>query len=150
MQSVSPSELCPDCPCPSTCNRSQTFCKWASSGNDVQRRHICAASVQQPCAQTRISLPPVRVQAQNLWRSVRGFVRSGMKLTPKEVRRARLAICQACPSYDLAQKRCRVCGCKNSAKVFVASDKCPLDPPRWLAIGPPVEPERTVDSGSSR
>jgi hypothetical protein len=84
--------------------------------------------------------PSAQQQARNLWVSLKRFVRSGGELAPKAERARRLAICLGCDKYDQAQKRCRVCGCKNSAKVWLASDRCPLDPPKWTAIGPPASP----------
>jgi hypothetical protein len=76
--------------------------------------------------------PPVATQAASLWRSIKGFVKSGGKLASKAERARRLAICLGCEKYDASQKRCRVCGCKNSAKVYIASDKCPLD--KWSEV----------------
>lgn len=80
------------------------------------------------------SFPPLATQIGNLFRSARLFAKSGFKLAPRDVRRARLAICQACPRYDHAQGRCLECGCANSAKVWIAADKCPLTPPKWESV----------------
>lgn len=79
------------------------------------------------------SYPPLAEQAVNLWRSLRGFVKSGLKLAPKAVRAERQAVCEPCEHYDAIAKRCRVCGCLGKAKVYIASDRCPLEPPKWDA-----------------
>jgi hypothetical protein len=76
--------------------------------------------------------PPLVTQAQNLFRSARGFVRSGFKLASKLERARRLEICRVCPKY--VGNRCSVCGCASAAKTWVASDRCPLDPPKWSAV----------------
>ena len=97
-------------------------------------RHICERAAAMPATG---SYPPIPQQARNLFRTALGWVRGGFKLAPRKVRRQRLAICEACDKYDQVQKRCRVCGCANSAKVWIASDQCPLNPPKWGAISQP-------------
>ena len=92
------------------------------------------ASEPFPLAPRPVEYPSIERQASNLFRTALGWARSGFKLAPKEVRRARLAICEACEWYDATQKRCTQCGCVNSAKVWIASDQCPLDPSKWPAI----------------
>jgi hypothetical protein len=92
--------------------------------------------------------PSVGRHVANLFRSARRFVASGLRLAPKSIRQARLTICQACPKYDQQQRRCTVCGCVNSAKVWVAADQCPLDPPKWRSVPlPPATnpPHRVAD-----
>lgn len=53
-----------------------------------------------------------------------------------------LAICQACPMFADTKGRthCRLCGCSLSAapdglnnKIAMATESCPLDPPKWTA-----------------
>ncbi len=78
------------------------------------------------------TFPTVREQAHNLRQSLRGFVASGLALAPKTERARRQSICQACPKY--VDGRCTACGCFVTAKVWVASDRCPLDPPKWEAV----------------
>lgn len=43
----------------------------------------------------------------------------------------RLGICRACPEFDQADGRCRVCGCYANLKTRLATSHCPLIPPRW-------------------
>jgi hypothetical protein len=95
--------------------------------------HVVTDAERAAMAQ-KAEYPPLLEQIGNLWRSLMLFARSGGKLAPKTVRRARLAICMECPQFDTAKKRCRKCGCAQSAKVFIAADQCPLDPPKWRAV----------------
>jgi hypothetical protein len=120
---------CSKCPCPDKCDGWQSFCEWAAREpqDPVQMRHICNRGLTGQST----SYPSVGQQAKNLFRSALGFARSGFKLAPRAVRRARLAICEGCEHYDLVARRCRKCGCRQSAKVWVAADKCPLLPPKW-------------------
>jgi hypothetical protein len=90
--------------------------------------------VQADPAPARAGFPAVRDQVWNLWRAVKAFVRSGCAVAPRSVRKARQAVCDACPLYDAVQRRCRQCGCAMSAKVYIAADQCPLDPPKWEAM----------------
>jgi hypothetical protein len=48
-----------------------------------------------------------------------------------EERDRRLDICRACPEYDAANDRCRKCGCVGKWKAKLATEHCPLDPPKW-------------------
>jgi hypothetical protein len=71
--------------------------------------------------------PAVVQQVRNLWRDFKAFVRSGGKLAPKALRRARLAVCEApCEKWDKQQRRCVQCGCKEDVKVYSLVAKCPL------------------------
>lgn len=48
---------------------------------------------------------------------------------PADVRRARMAICQACPFADVGVKRkffCSKCGCVLEGKTRVAGESCPI------------------------
>lgn len=57
---------------------------------------------------------------------------------PQRVIDQRLAICKACPQYDEARNRCKLCGCCSGPsqkkwlnKLALASEECPDRPPRW-------------------
>lgn len=47
----------------------------------------------------------------------------------------RLALCLACPELDGG--RCRLCKCVVEKKALMATQACPLGPPRW---GPAPSP----------
>jgi hypothetical protein len=136
---------CAGCPCTPEgiqCRRRPDYCAWVAA-EDVERyAHITNTSRlvadhpigDYPPITNQVNYPSMATQTANLWRSLKAFVRSGGKFAPRQVRAGRLAICQACPKYDPQQKRCTSCGCVNSAKVYIAADACPLDPPRWKAV----------------
>lgn len=62
------------------------------------------------------------------------WAKSGFKVRSAEEAEAVLNICRACPHYagetGLLKVACRVCGCSRK-KVFLASEHCPDNPPRW-------------------
>jgi hypothetical protein len=132
---------CPSCPCPDVCLQWPDFCEWAKHKDESRYAHICNRS---RIGTDRAKYPPIVQQARNLFRSALGLARSGFRLAPKSIRRERLEICHGCEHYDLAQERCRVCGCANSVKAWVASDGCPLPIPKWgpviAAVPPPTLP----------
>jgi hypothetical protein len=121
---------CDRCPCPDVCLANAKWCAKAESpaATPLELKAICGAS--------RLSrdgglhaYPPAKTQATNLFRAVRAFLRSGFKIATRKERQARLAVCLGCDLYDQVRKRCRKCGCMNSAKVWIAADKCPLN--KW-------------------
>jgi hypothetical protein len=81
--------------------------------------------------------PSIVTQAGNLAKAVGRFVASGLKRVDEETYQERLAICRTCDQYDAAQKRCRLCGCKTTAKLRMASESCPLLEPKWSAVTSP-------------
>lgn len=52
--------------------------------------------------------------------------------------RGRLEICGACEHWT--GSACRLCGCATAAKLRLATERCPDDPPRWPAIGGAADP----------
>ena len=75
--------------------------------------------------------PAARTQAKNLFRSVKGWVKSGCRLAPKAIRQIRQATCNACPFWN--GSRCSKCGCRQ-VKLWLATESCPDQPPRWTAV----------------
>jgi hypothetical protein len=41
----------------------------------------------------------------------------------------RLAICRTCEYFE--RERCKICGCVASWKTRLATEHCPLSPPKW-------------------
>jgi hypothetical protein len=79
------------------------------------------------------SYPPIAEQAANAAKAAGRFVASGLKTVDKAEYERRLAICKACDQYDAKQARCVLCGCRTKYKLRMATESCPLDPPKWLA-----------------
>lgn len=46
-----------------------------------------------------------------------------------ELAKQRTAICEQCPLFDKAARRCRECGCFVDEKVKYQNEKCPVG--RW-------------------
>ncbi len=121
--------------------------QWLESGSDVQKRHAAFRLAQPDAVEFADRTPEVRslpaypswtAMAGNLARAVGGVVSAAVHgepivATEKEQAR-RLAICHACAEwYDPEQERCRHggCGCFLSLKTRIATQHCPLDPPKW-------------------
>jgi hypothetical protein len=95
--------------------------------NAAKREACRKAVIRMAAGESGQSYPSRQEMVGNLFRSALGWARSGFKIAPREVRRERLATCEPCEKWDSIRKACRVCGCKTSAKVYVLSDKCPLN-----------------------
>ncbi len=109
--------------------------KWLESGTDHQKRHA-SFRLAQPDA--KLQYPSLFQQAKNLAHAVGGVVSAAVHGEPivatEEEQARRLAICHACAEwYDPEQERCPHggCGCFLSLKTRIASQHCPLDPPKW-------------------
>jgi hypothetical protein len=120
---------CADCPVPAgtKCHskRHTWFCRYAASGDPERIAHV----VSRNAAEGGTSFPPLATQAANLAGTVARFVASGGELATPEERARRLAICEGCEFFK--GRRCVKCGCRLRAKVAMASEHCPLDPPKW-------------------
>lgn len=76
------------------------------------------------------SYPPLAEQAGHLAGAVVRFVASGLEVTTAEERARRSSICVGCEEF-VPPGRCRHCGCRLGFKIRIASEHCPLDPPKW-------------------
>lgn len=126
----SPDRPCAHCPrvargLPMPC-RGEThprFCQLAEAGD--------AAYIALLCDSPPPSFPPLREQAGNLAGAVGRFVASGLEVSTPEEQARRLAICRSNECGRFLDGRCRECGCRLMAKVKMATEHCPLDPPKW-------------------
>lgn len=77
--------------------------------------------------------PPKLEQARNFAKAMWATAKRGMNNLPviasAEVGGRRLAICEACPSFDASSNRCRECGCVMSLKSQLVASTCPLN--KW-------------------
>lgn len=118
--------------------------QWLDSGSDVQKRHAAFRLAQPDAVELADRTPEVRslpaypawtAMAGNLASAVGGVVSAAVHgeaiVASEEEQARRLAICHACESYDPVGGRCRDCGCYLSWKTRIASQHCPLDPPKW-------------------
>jgi len=62
-----------------------------------------------------------------------GFVDALRKdFSREEVSRARMAICESCPSFFKLTKQCKECGCFMEVKTKLGNSKCPLG--KWKEV----------------
>lgn len=93
--------------------------------------HPILSMVQGPEVKTSLLTKFARLR-----RELAHWLKSGASLATRDVRRARLAICQLCPFYNasgnLGLGECQApgCGCTR-AKLALATARCPLKPPKW-------------------
>jgi hypothetical protein len=73
-----------------------------------------------------VQYPPLAEQIGNALTAGVKFLMSGGKLVSAEEHARRLAICQGgCEWYDPDQSRCKACGCADSAKAWIETQRCP-------------------------
>jgi hypothetical protein len=129
---------CARCPCPEVCLGSEDFCRTASADpqDPMMMRSICdrsrIAAGEPP--KPVLEYPSILAQAINATRAAKRVLAAAVQgdpiRVPPETYRDRLALCQSCESYDRIRARCSKCGC-TGLKLELATEKCPLDPPRW-------------------
>ncbi len=90
---------------------------------DAYRRHMIELAAP--------SYPAMAVQARNLARAFRDWAMDGFRRVGDDELTRRLAICATCPEWEPIEGRCRQCGCYGAWKARLASEHCPLDPPKW-------------------
>jgi hypothetical protein len=130
--------------------RYRVLCADDHPDHDAWREQMVAKATGE--APPEKNYPPIVTQVKNLFRAVRVFARSGFKLTPRKARLERLAICRTCEWFDESGPiaRCKQCGCSNSAKVWIATDGCPLIPPKWGPVTLDEQPPAPSSSPETR
>ena len=138
--------VCGNCPCPDVCLQRQDFCDLAAKRphDEVAMRHICARSKMTSTPRSaNAEFPSLMVQAGNLAGAIgraAGAVLTGQAVkVSQEVLNERQAECKKCE--NMIGDRCVLCGCWYRQKVKLATESCPMNPPRWKAIKPPAEPQ---------
>jgi hypothetical protein len=125
---------CPHCPCADVCTASPAYCGWAAKDppDPVKIRHICDASRARREEQPRgTTYPSLLTMAGNALGAAARFLGAGCKIEPAEEQARRLEICRSCEKFIAADQRCSLCGCWSKFKAKLASEHCPLDPPKW-------------------
>ena len=131
---------CQHCPCPSECGGYPYSVEWEPGASRPNRNASNLCIRDTPRQRFRKTAIPL-LHAKPGTSSVRSrFARSGFKLTPKWLRKARLAKCEEpCEKWDPRQRRCMSCGCKEDVKVHILAAECPLK--KWPV---PTEDELTM------
>lgn len=82
--------------------------------------------------------PTIAQMARSFAHAAKAWAASGFKNVSQEVYEYRLDRCEnGCPFWQgqsaFGYGKCGKCGC-GGLKLFAATTRCPLDPPRWNAI----------------
>ncbi len=121
---------------------------WLTDGDEHQRRHAeyrlslpdavefaDALALKSKASEAPAPYPSWLTMAGNVasaaGRAISGAVQGERVARSVEEQGRCLVICQSCDQWDLARGRCRVCGCIGRWKTRLATEHCPLDPPKW-------------------
>lgn len=80
-----------------------------------------------------IEEPGIIGKAINYTTAKIAHVAAGSPIASESEQKYRLEICASCPL--LQEGICLKCGCPVEEKVKLATEKCPLEPPKWGKIG---------------
>jgi len=73
-------------------------------------------------------------------RSIASWARQGFPISEHARYISRRAACATCIHWEgkrwFGSGKCKLCGCATAIKLRMASEKCPANPPRWLAAQP--------------
>jgi hypothetical protein len=109
----------------------RTLCSEAYHDHVRMREKISTMAAQSEGA----SFPPVITQIGNglvaLGRVAGAALRGKSVWVPTEVLEERRAECKSCD--QLVNDRCKLCGCFYEKKIRLATESCPMNPPRWSA-----------------
>lgn len=98
----------------------------------------CAVCLQTEERRASEETPEVVYDTPNLFqrglkfsKAILTYAIAGMPNVSDEVFDRRMALCLQCPHYDAAGPRCLKCTCGLQVKARMATEQCPLQPPRW-------------------
>jgi hypothetical protein len=92
----------------------------------------------------RVTAPTPAEMAANAARSGARWMAAGLPIVSRSIYRVRLTLCRACPHWSdgarLGLGKCNApgCGC-TKLKLRLATERCPLNPPRWERIPRPAQ-----------
>lgn len=108
--------------------RYRALCADAHPDHAAYRRLVIELATGTPA-----EYPPLITQASSvvgaIGRAAAAILAGEPVLAPRDVVRARQALCLICPEYDACAARCRLCGCRTAAKQQLATELCPIG--RW-------------------
>jgi hypothetical protein len=101
--------------------------------NESRRRQVQAEAIELAKTWVKPEMPPLTTQAGNLAGAIGRTIKAAVtgqpvRVSPEE-RDRRWGLCMTCE--NLVNDKCKLCGCHFRAKIELATERCPLDPPRW-------------------
>lgn len=82
-----------------------------------------------------VNPPSLAQRAASLAKSLyRWAVDDSFSITDAEVFQRRLQICQSNECGKYSAGTCKLCGCNTDLKLRMPSERCPDNPPRWVAV----------------
>jgi len=101
-----------------------------------------ALGAQSPCKARKTSATPPGTarQAWNYTKAVARWIAAGRPVrSDSRVQEIFETLCQPCEHFDAEHQSCRLCGCRvrksGSAfanKLRMATERCPMQPPKWV------------------
>lgn len=76
------------------------------------------------------AMPPIREQMKTFAKAALGHALDGFRSVDDGEFARRIAICEGCEKFT-KDRKCSVCGCFCDIKARWASERCPLEPPKW-------------------
>lgn len=112
-------------------------------GVPVASKHVIASCLAKlsPCDRHRRPIPPTATQRLKAYAgAMRKWIAAGRPTRSDDrVREIFETLCRPCEHFDAQRQTCRVCGCRVRAsgsalanKIKMATERCPLRPPRWI------------------
>jgi hypothetical protein len=102
------------------------LCSEEYPDHEKWRQEMIRMAGGDPGSATVPHYPPLTEQIGNALAAGVKFLASGGKLASDEEHERRLSICQApCEFWDPEQSRCRACGCVDTWKARLESQRCP-------------------------
>jgi hypothetical protein len=78
--------------------------------------------------------PSLAAQVASVGRAAARWVAGGLQFASPEVQASRRAICDACEHHNTRRDKCMICGCFLNPKIRMATESCPLNPPKWPVV----------------
>lgn len=102
----------------------------------VSKRKAGAPPVPSSQVKPMLPAPTIAQMAENFGGAVSRWIEGGYSVVSREEFDRRLTLCRACPFWDekarFGMGKCNhpACGC-TKGKMWLATERCPLSPPKW-------------------
>lgn len=122
-----------------------------SGGRSIWKCDVCGMVIVGPSSMTASEVagsvptgevcrtgPGILSKAVSYSAAVVRWLSAGGKIRTEERQREIIEICKQCVHYNHDNETCGICGCHLSvskhgwkSKLAMATERCPLDPPKW-------------------